>query len=264
MENDFLDQVPVKKWNELVQLGNRFSTSNTGLTIISQDFSSSNYKAGVSGWTINSNGDVEFGSGTFRGTITSTAGFIGGFEIGTDYIRDVANTFGLSSNATASADDTRFWAGATYLNRALAALRVDEAGNMTINQASGTNRVIASRTGGVERWQLIMGDSTAESGSDVGTNFKIKGFSDSNPANFFIPIMLERKTGNVVISAFGGTLPHAASILEVQSTTKGVRFPNMTTTQRDAITPGAGTVIYNTTTAKLNVYTTAWEAITSA
>jgi hypothetical protein len=38
----------------------------------------------------------------------------------------------------------------------------------------------------------------------------------------------------------------------------------MTTTERNAIaSPAAGLMIYNTTTAKLNVYTTAWEAITS-
>jgi hypothetical protein len=38
----------------------------------------------------------------------------------------------------------------------------------------------------------------------------------------------------------------------------------MTTTQRDAIaSPAAGLIIYNITTAKLNVFTTVWEAITS-
>lgn len=55
------------------------------------------------------------------------------------------------------------------------------------------------------------------------------------------------------------------SILELQSTTRGLLLPRMTTAQRNAITsPVAGLVIYNTTTNKLNVYTTVWEAITSA
>ena len=45
----------------------------------------------------------------------------------------------------------------------------------------------------------------------------------------------------------------------------GVIFPSFTTTERDALTDvAAGTVIYNSTTAKLNVYTTAWEAVTSS
>lgn len=53
--------------------------------------------------------------------------------------------------------------------------------------------------------------------------------------------------------------------LRVDSTTQGFLPPRMTTTQRDAIaTPAAGLMIYNTTTDKLNVFTTAWEVVTSA
>jgi hypothetical protein len=62
----------------------------------------------------------------------------------------------------------------------------------------------------------------------------------------------------------GGTLQTSSAMLEVRSTTRGFLPPVMTTTQRNAIaSPAAGLMIYNTTTAKLNVYTTAWEAITS-
>ena len=56
----------------------------------------------------------------------------------------------------------------------------------------------------------------------------------------------------------------ASAILDAQSTTKGVRMPNMTTVQKNAIaTPAAGLMVYDTTLAKLCVYTTAWETITS-
>lgn len=55
------------------------------------------------------------------------------------------------------------------------------------------------------------------------------------------------------------------AVLELTSTTRGLLLPRMTTTQRNAIaSPVAGLVIYNTTTNKLNVYTTAWEQVTSA
>jgi len=71
-------------------------------------------------------------------------------------------------------------------------------------------------------------------------------------------IMRLESAGNLGI----GTVADASALLDVQSTTKGVRFPNMTTTQRDAISsPAAGLVIYNTTTARLNVFTTSWVAI---
>jgi hypothetical protein len=61
-----------------------------------------------------------------------------------------------------------------------------------------------------------------------------------------------------------GASPTAAAILDLQSTTMAFMPPRMNTTQRDAITGVAGMVIYNTSTNKLNVYTTAWEAVTSA
>lgn len=55
------------------------------------------------------------------------------------------------------------------------------------------------------------------------------------------------------------TNPSASAQLDVSSTTRGFLPPRMTTTQRDAISsPAAGLVIYNTTTSKLQVYTTSW------
>jgi len=64
---------------------------------------------------------------TIVGAITATSGTIGGFDIGADYIRDVANSFGLASTVTGG-DDVRFWAGDTFANRATAAFRVTESG----------------------------------------------------------------------------------------------------------------------------------------
>jgi hypothetical protein len=66
-------------------------------------------------------------------------------------------------------------------------------------------------------------------------------------------------------SLFGGTTADASAKLEVQSTTQGVLFPRMTTTQKNAIaSPAAGLVVYDTTLGKLCVRTaSAWETITS-
>ena len=52
----------------------------------------------------------------------------------------------------------------------------------------------------------------------------------------------------------GVTAPAASAALDVTSTTAGVLFPRMTTTQRDAISsPADGLVVYNTTDVKLQV-----------
>jgi hypothetical protein len=56
----------------------------------------------------------------------------------------------------------------------------------------------------------------------------------------------------------------ASSRFTVNSTTQGVLFPRMTTTQKNAISsPATGLVVFDTTLNKLCVYTTTWETITS-
>jgi len=69
-------------------------------------------------------------------------------------------------------------------------------------------------------------------------------------------------SGNLGI---GTASPNASAILDAQSTTKGVRMPNMTTTQKNAISsPAAGLMVFDTTLAKLCVYSgSAWQTITS-
>lgn len=68
--------------------------------------------------------------------------------------------------------------------------------------------------------------------------------------------------GNVGI---GTDLPNASALLDVQSTTKGVRFPNMTTTQKNAMADVAGMQVFDTTLGKMCFNTgSAWETITSS
>lgn len=68
----------------------------------------------------------------------------------------------------------------------------------------------------------------------------------------------------VVLVGSGTPTANTGAKLEIKSTTRGVLFPRMTTTEKNAIpTPAAGLVVYDTTLAKLCVYTTAWETITS-
>lgn len=69
--------------------------------------------------------------------------------------------------------------------------------------------------------------------------------------------------GGTVISTIGGNeIPHSTSVLDIRSTNKGVLFPRMTTTNRDAITvPEAGLLIYNTSTNQFNYHNgSSWQA----
>lgn len=65
--------------------------------------------------------------------------------------------------------------------------------------------------------------------------------------------------------SIGVTSANASALLQVDSTTQGVLFPRMTTTQKNAISsPAVGLIVYDTTLNKLCVYTGAWQTITSA
>ncbi len=75
---------------------------------------------------------------------------------------------------------------------------------------------------------------------------------------YLLPLIL-LCTGLQVIAqiGIGTTSPHTSSILDVESTTKGVLPPRMTTLERDAINSGTfaeGLIVYNTDENCLNFY----------
>lgn len=204
---------------------------------------SANFSLGLAGWRINANGDVEFNNGTFRGAISGSTIDIGGAD-STSFHVDAAG---------------RMWSGAATFatGRFVVGSITGGDGSVHISDVAGTFRQIAGETFGasrVGRFNIILADSTAESGSNAGSNFLMSTHAD-NGTLIAIPMFIERKTGNIVIG--NSTLPHASSLMEYISTTKGVRFPNMTLAQRDAITPGEGTVIFNTTDEALSLYANA-------
>ena len=80
---------------------------------------------------------------TVTGNLSATTGAIGGFDIGSDYIADAADSMGLSSTVT-EGDDVRFWAGETFANRATAPFRVTESGVFTATSAAITGAITAT------------------------------------------------------------------------------------------------------------------------
>jgi hypothetical protein len=90
--------------------------------------------------------------------------------------------------------------------------------------------------------------------SDLAGDFSYRDTGADSPSG----AVSANTTGNafvqesLVIGDFETLAPTAA--LEVRSTTKGVLFPRMTSTQRDAISsPPDGLAIYNSTTSKLQI-----------
>ena len=143
--------------------------------------------------------------------------------------------------------------------------RVDIGGTTGINAYLSIFKTTASsitdyiNLGGDSRLGFnIGGSSTAVNFSAIGSSGII---NFGNTGILTTQLSLDTATGNVGVN----TTPNASAILDVQSTTKGVRMPNMTTTQKNAIaSPAAGLMVFDTTLAKLAVYSgTAWQTITS-
>ena len=127
---------------------------------------------------------------------TITIAALGGFDIGADYIRDAANTFGLASTVTGG-NDVRHWAGAAFASRTTAPYRLYEDGSFVATDGtfSGTVRTsvfekdVVSAIGG----QLIVANAdvldTAMSALDSAT-LTIKG-----ETTFAVNDMLHLKDG---------------------------------------------------------------------
>jgi hypothetical protein len=119
-----------------------------------------------------------------------------------------------------------------------------------VNASSGANDLNTPKLGG---YRLnAQGLSSGLGGNSAGD----VSIASNNLARFVV-----KYTGEIGI---GTSSPNASAITQIDSTTKGFLPPRMTTTQKNAIaSPTAGLVVYDTTLAKLCVYTTAWETITS-
>ena len=123
-------------------------------------------------------------------------------------------------------------------------------------QADIENLIAGSKTNAGASGLKIM---NAEGNFLINTNNNRLNIRNSSEASI---MQFDASSKSVTI---GELTIETKAILNLESTTQGLLLPRLTTTQRDAIsTPPAGLMIYNTTTNKLNVFTTAWEAVTSA
>jgi len=113
------------------------------------------------------------------------------------------------------------------------------------------------------------------SGANV-TRGAFTGFVDGAVSAGNLPTAFSITTGTTVgterirvtsagLMGIGTGTPASCAIVDVTSTTLGFKFPVMTTTQKNAIvSPVAGLVIFDSTLAKLCVYSgSAWQTITS-
>lgn len=128
-----------------------------------------------------------------------------------------------------------------------------------VRQSGGANQLVArfDNNGGNAFVELLGGTTACVQFWTTGAgDFAIQ--TAATPGTVGTQRFYIAATGEIRIGGTGS--PHASALLDIQSTTKGVKFPSMTTTQKNAIaTPGPGLVVYDSTTNKLCCYNgTAW------
>lgn len=123
---------------------------------------------------------------------------------------------------------------------------------VNIDAIADQARQISFLAAGVGRWiwQVV----TAETGSDVGSDLNFLARNDAG-AGIRTALAMKRSTGFIGL----GGLPATSAMLDMQGTTGALLVPRMTSTQRDALTPTNGMIIYNSTTATMQGYiASAW------
>lgn len=108
------------------------------------------------------------GSATFKGTVSATAGDIGGWTINSLYL--AKDTGSASSSSGMAPLDYPFYAGSTYANRATAPFRVTPAGAMT------------ATSGAIGNWSISSGSIQNSTGSRTTTLSSDARIILSNPS----------------------------------------------------------------------------------
>ena len=96
--------------------------------------------------------------------------------------------------------------------------------------------------------------------ANTGTSIELTGGSCSIKLNgtgstIASVLTINAESGITITHTGYANITHASALLDIQSTSRGVLFPRMTTTQRNAIaSPATGLIVYDTTGNTLDVY----------
>lgn len=119
--------------------------------------------------------------------------------------------------------------------------------SLTIAAGQGGDGASANPGGAL----FLAGGEADGTGNTRGGHVYLRGgapLGTGDPGNLY----LQENDGISVFGSTGGTSDYA--LIDMVSTTKALIVTRMTTTQRDAMTPVNGMIIYNTTTTAFNFY----------
>jgi hypothetical protein len=186
-------------------------------------------------------------------TIGSTFGFIGVNKSTFNSIPTGSILIGSGADKNVSFIDVQYNETFTVIN---------QSSSSSVCRINGGYRTGTDLTANNFNIITPLGTGTG-AGGDIITLIGVSGTTGTTRNTTAEIMRIKSSTANISIGA--NATPNASAILDITSTTKGVLFPRMTTTQKNAISsPATGLVVYDTTLNKLSVYTgAAWETVTS-
>jgi Chaperone of endosialidase len=142
------------------------------------------------------------------------------------FLWDATNFVSLDAGSYVNAaGDTM--TGDLKISKADAALKLNK-------PASGSAPAINAYTNDLTRWSMIFGNATAESGSNVGSNFSLTRYTDAGAA-IDTPLFITRSTGVVSLgSGANGATHDATAQVNIQSAVRGI---NLRSTSGSAQSP---------------------------
>ena len=78
--------------------------------------------------------------------------------------------------------------------------------SVLVGGAAGTPRAVLGLSGSTARWQMLLGDVTAESGGNAGSNFALNAISDTGSL-LSTPLAINRALGTVTIAGIAANSP---------------------------------------------------------
>lgn len=213
------------------------ANSTTGLLVSNSDTTNLSSRASI---TVNSGGVVGqlvaiSGNDVYMGALASTVRI--GANGGTDMLINTSGNISMGTPSVLSARLGIKGSGSTSATTAL-----------LVQNSSGTAAL------------TVKDDLTTTFGGTIfGTNAVMTANIQFNNilygTNFF-----SQNTGATTLGAAASA--DASAMLDIRSTSRGLLPPRMTTTQKNAISsPAAGLQVYDSTTNRAAVYTSAWENV---
>jgi hypothetical protein len=204
-----------------------------------------------------------FGQGSGQNNTTASNNSFFGITAGSTNTTGGFNSFfgGSSGGANTTGNSNSFFGHNSGLNISTGSNNVIIGQNAGRFTGSGTT-AMTSIDNSIYLGYQTRGLNATGSTNEVVIGYNVVGLGSNTTVLGNTSTTFGRWYGSLLL---GTTTNAASSILTMESTTQGVLFPRMTTTQKNAIaSPATGLVVYDNTLNKLSVFTgLVWETVTS-